>query len=60
MTVLSVFLQEDTSTGITGQESSVLPIVKQLLAWQKTGFIDTGFIDEEAPDCLNLMYHFPD
>lgn len=28
--------------------------------YEKVGFVDTGYIDEEAPDCLNLMYHFPD
>lgn len=27
---------------------------------EKVGFVDTGYIDEEAPDCLNLMYHFSD
>ena len=29
-----------------------------LRAYEKVGFVDTGYIDEEAPDCLNLMYHF--
>lgn len=28
--------------------------------YEKVGFVDTGYIDEETPDCLNLMYHFPD
>ncbi len=27
--------------------------------YEKAGFVDTGYIDEDAPDCLNLMYHFP-
>ena len=31
-----------------------------LRVYEKVGFVDTGYIDEEAPDCLNLMYHFPD
>ena len=31
-----------------------------LRAYEKVGFVDTGYIDEEAPDCLNLMYHFSD
>ena len=26
--------------------------------YEKTGFIDTGYIDEDAPDSLNLMFHF--
>ena len=30
-----------------------------LRLYEKTGFVDTGYIDEEAPDSLNLMYHFP-
>lgn len=30
-----------------------------LRLYEKIGFVDTGYIDEEAPDCLNLMYHFP-
>lgn len=29
-----------------------------LRLYKKAGFIDTGYIDEEAPDCLNLMYRF--
>jgi RimJ/RimL family protein N-acetyltransferase len=29
-----------------------------LHVYEKTGFIDTGYIDEDAPDSLNLMYHF--
>ena len=31
-----------------------------LRVYEKVGFVDTGYTDEEAPDCLNLMYHFPD
>lgn len=26
--------------------------------YKKLGFVDTGYIDEEAPDCLNLVYRF--
>ncbi|MEN6471379.1 MAG: GNAT family N-acetyltransferase [Clostridiaceae bacterium] len=26
--------------------------------YRKTGFVDTGYIDDNAPDCLNLMYFF--
>ena len=26
--------------------------------YEKTGFVDTGYIDDELPDCLNLMYYF--
>ena len=29
-----------------------------LCVYEKVGFTDTGYIDEDAPDCLNLMYHF--
>lgn len=29
-----------------------------LRVYKKAGFIDTGYIDDEAPDCLNLMYYF--
>ena len=29
-----------------------------LRVYDKLGFIDTGYVDEDAPDCLNLMYHF--
>ena len=25
--------------------------------FQKAGFMDTGYIDPDAPDCLNLMYY---
>ena len=31
-----------------------------LRVYEKAGFLDTGYIDEDAPDCLNLMLHFPD
>ena len=30
-----------------------------LRVYEKAGFTDTGYIDEDAPDCLNLMYYFP-
>ena len=26
--------------------------------YQKAGFVDTGYIDDAVPDCLNLMYSF--
>jgi len=26
--------------------------------YEKVGFVDTGYIDDELPDCLNLMYCF--
>ncbi|MBQ7060630.1 MAG: GNAT family N-acetyltransferase [Clostridia bacterium] len=29
-----------------------------LRVYGKVGFIDTGYVDEDAPDCLNLMYYF--
>ena len=29
-----------------------------LRVYEKTGFVDTGYIDEEVPDCLNLMHYF--
>ena len=29
-----------------------------LHVYEKVGFADTGYIDEDAPDCLNLMYCF--
>ena len=28
-----------------------------LRVYEKAGFADTGYIDDGAPDCLNLMYH---
>lgn len=30
-----------------------------LRVYQKLGFKDTGYIDDNVPDCLNLMYCFP-
>ena len=30
-----------------------------LRVYEKVGFVDTGYIDEDAPDCLNLIYRFP-
>ena len=29
-----------------------------LRVYEKAGFVDTGYIDDGAPDCLNLMYYF--
>lgn len=29
-----------------------------LRVYEKVGFVDTGYVDENAPDCLNLMYYF--
>lgn len=29
-----------------------------LKLFKKAGFEDTGYIDEDVPDCLNLMYYF--
>lgn len=29
-----------------------------LRVYEKAGFVDTGYVDEEAPDSLNLMYHY--
>lgn len=29
-----------------------------LRIYEKLGFVDTGYVDESCPDCLNLMYHF--
>ena len=26
--------------------------------YEKAGFVDTGFVDDEVPDCLNLVYRF--
>ncbi|MBR6290883.1 MAG: hypothetical protein IKR53_05510, partial [Clostridia bacterium] len=28
--------------------------------YEKVRFRDTGYVDEDAPDCLNLMYRFGD
>ncbi len=30
-----------------------------LRVYEKCGFQDTGYVDEDAPDCLNLMFFFP-
>ncbi|MBQ1604073.1 MAG: GNAT family N-acetyltransferase [Oscillospiraceae bacterium] len=29
-----------------------------LHVYEKAGFVDTGYVDEDAPDCRNLMYSF--
>ena len=29
-----------------------------LRVYEKAGFVDTGYVDEDALDCLNLMYYF--
>ena len=29
-----------------------------LRLYEKAGFVDTGYVDEDVPDSLNLMYHF--
>ena len=29
-----------------------------LRVYEKVGFVDTGYVDEDAPDCLNLRYAF--
>ena len=29
-----------------------------LRVYEKLGFKDTGYVDEDAPGCLNLMYYF--
>lgn len=29
-----------------------------LRVYEKVGFEDTGYTDEDAPDCVNWMYHF--
>ena len=29
-----------------------------LRVYEKAGFTDTGYIDDDAPDCLNLIYRF--
>lgn len=29
-----------------------------LRVYEKLGFVDSGYIDDDAPDCLNLMYYF--
>ena len=30
-----------------------------LHVYEKVGFVDTGYIDPDVPDCLNLRYRFP-
>lgn len=32
--------------------------VAALKMYKKLGFLDTGYIDENVPNCLNLMYQF--
>lgn len=32
--------------------------VSALHVYEKAGFIDTGYIDDDVPNCLNLMYYF--
>ena len=29
-----------------------------LRVYERVGFVDTDYVDEDAPDCLNLMYRF--
>jgi len=29
-----------------------------LHVYEKVGFVDTGYIDDDLPDCLNLAYYF--
>lgn len=29
-----------------------------LHVYEKVGFVDTGYVDDDAPDCLNLVYRF--
>lgn len=29
-----------------------------LHVYEKVGFVDTGYVDDDLPDCLNLMYYF--
>ena len=31
-----------------------------LRVYEKVGFADTAYVDEDAPDCVNLMLFFPD
>ena len=37
---------------VKAQDAAALHIYKTV------GFADTGYVDEDAPDCLNLMYRF--
>ena len=30
-----------------------------LRVYEKAGFVDTGYVDADAPDCRNLIYRFP-
>ena len=30
-----------------------------LRLYEKAGFTDTGYVDEDVPDCRNLRYSFP-
>ena len=32
--------------------------IPALRMYEKVGFQDTGYIDDNCPDCLNLMYYF--
>jgi len=32
--------------------------IAALRLYKKVGFVDTGYVDDDAPDCLNLMYYF--
>lgn len=32
--------------------------VAALHVYEKVGFVDTGYVDDDAPDCLNLVYRF--
>ena len=32
--------------------------IPALKVYEKVGFADTGYIDDDVPDCLNLMYYF--
>lgn len=29
-----------------------------LRVYEKVGFVDSGYIDNDLPNCLNLIYHF--
>lgn len=30
-----------------------------LHVYEKVGFVDSGYIDPDVPNCFNLVYHFP-
>lgn len=32
--------------------------VAAIHVYEKEGFVDTGYVDADAPDCMNLMYYF--